>query len=338
MATRESTLTAQEIREQLRALSTARREAALATLVTRKEIPASFATDVARHLAAEDTSERMLACAVLERLGQQGARHLHARLRIERQHACRIRIIGALGHLGPDAREAVPTLTRLLESRHDDSRWQASFALGRIGDASVETVHALLKSTQHAATRIACCDALGWIGEGARAADKTVHALTRDEDEVVQSAAWSALHGMRVKEKAALKALTRKLTHADEAVRLDALQRIGECRSSARGVQRDVIARLGDAAAAVRALAALTLARIEADEAHAVPALRKALEDRDAEVRRHAIMALDTHGVGTQDVERSLEPLCRDPSGKVRALATITLKRIKRRQAVPASI
>ena len=54
----------------------------------------------------------------------------------------------ALGRIGPDARQAVPLIARLLESPTISRRRVAAEALGQIGPAAVDALPLLLKTFQ----------------------------------------------------------------------------------------------------------------------------------------------------------------------------------------------
>jgi beta-lactamase regulating signal transducer with metallopeptidase domain/HEAT repeat protein len=93
--------------------------------------------------------------------------------------------IHALGKIGPDAAEAVPTLTKLLmESKDEEVRRLAAQALGRIGPASRPAVSSLIKAMQAETPKVAgyALEALGRIGDSAavspiKAGLKTGHRL-----------------------------------------------------------------------------------------------------------------------------------------------------------------
>ncbi|MGG6239171.1 HEAT repeat domain-containing protein, partial [Nodosilinea sp. AN01ver1] len=88
----------------------------------------------------------------------------------------------ALGGIGADAKEAVPTLISLLESQHQEDRSAAANALGRIGAVEEEVVPALITLLKSANVddRYSGVEALGNIGPDAEEAVPVLIPLLAD--------------------------------------------------------------------------------------------------------------------------------------------------------------
>lgn len=115
------------------------------------------------------------------------------------------------------------------------------------------------------------------------------------------------------------------LAHGDDAQRARAARTLGlvEARAAVPALTRA----LGDADAAVRAQAALALARIGAPAAGVGP-LRAALRDRDAWVRQEAARALGLLAAPDPELTRELLALLSDPDPGVRRQAARALGRL----------
>ncbi|MCE5301574.1 MAG: HEAT repeat domain-containing protein [Planctomycetaceae bacterium] len=85
--------------------------------------------------------------------------------------------------------------------------------------------------------------------------------------------------------------LTTALKSADEAARLDAIQKLGSLGEGAAPAVAPLTEQLKDASAKVRAHAAWALGRIGPSAGAAIPALLEMLKDPDADVRRQAVEA-----------------------------------------------
>ncbi len=81
----------------------------------------------------------------------------------DRDKEVRFNAAYAVGKIGPAAKEAVPALIAALK---DEYRWVAASALGKIGPAAVPALIAALKD-EDGSVRVSAAFALGWIGPAA---------------------------------------------------------------------------------------------------------------------------------------------------------------------------
>jgi HEAT repeat protein len=103
---------------------------------------------------------------------------------------------GVLAAIGPGAAAAVPALIRTLNDPDEKVRWYAAWALGAIGPEAAEAVPALITALNDIDDDVRgyAARALGAIGgQAAAAAVPALHALSRDENPNLQSAASEAL-------------------------------------------------------------------------------------------------------------------------------------------------
>ncbi|MGW7337901.1 fumarate reductase/succinate dehydrogenase flavoprotein subunit [Streptomyces sp. NPDC054808] len=136
--------------------------------------------------------------------------------------------------------------------------------------------------------RVAVAKALGTLGAAPRAGG-ALDRLTEDPDVLVRGAALAAL--------------------ADTG-----------CPA---GLAARAVTALSDPAWQVRAGAATALSAADADRA--VPVLAKALADRNADVRKAAVLALTRHTVATEDARTALATVTGDTDADVRAYAARAL-------------
>ncbi|MBL8161511.1 MAG: HEAT repeat domain-containing protein [Anaerolineae bacterium] len=135
----------------------------------------------------------------------------------------RIRIAAckALGDIGHAS--AVPELLRIMTGSADaDLRWQATGALGKIGEAAVPGLTEALKDNDWKVRRSAA-EAL-WGMREPSAVPALVEALT-DRNDVVRQAAAGALSGLG---NMAIPGLSEALRHRDAAVRQSATDMLNE--------------------------------------------------------------------------------------------------------------
>jgi HEAT repeat protein len=202
----------------------------------------------------------------------------------DKDTAVRRKAAGALVKRGKDARAAVPALVRALNDADESVRADCARALGKVGAPAVP---ALVEAAgdKEVRTRRGAVLALGWMGPTAKAAVPTLVAALRDKEEVRQLATVSLA---RVGAPA-VPALLKAFKSADAATHGPAtavLVRIGE--PSVRGLAEA----LQDKAVETRRRAVLALGVLGPKAKAAAPALKKALDDADLEVRIGAGVAL----------------------------------------------
>jgi len=130
-------------------------------------------------------------------------------------------VVQALAHVGQGDPASVAALVRALRSEGDaDYRWKAARALGHLGPQAKDAIPGLVAAVgdQNGHVRREAIIALGRIGQ--EAAPSGAPALVRsleDPDADIRQAAATALGRMQA--PSARAALTRHLSDADDAVR-----------------------------------------------------------------------------------------------------------------------
>ncbi len=241
----------------------------------------------------------------------------------------------ALGSIGPDAREAVPDLTRALTDADSRVRGEAAASLGAIGPDSGPAVPALAHlAVAEADDQIAdlAAEALGSIGPRAVPALVT---MLRTGRATVRVRALTALEKVGPKAAAAIPELLRALEDRDEAVRAAAAETMGAVGAGPRAnaAMIPLLEALRDEDPIVRQQAAEALSQIGTGERRelpglidamrksAVPPLLQSLGDEDPFVRRHAARALGKIGAASDQVVPALVRALKDPERLTRISA-----------------
>jgi HEAT repeat protein len=185
------------------------------------------------------------------------------RLLADSDVAVRKRAIDFLENLEELAAPAVPALTGALADPNRFVRWAAARAIGAIGPEKTTTaVPGLAK-------------------------------LLSDPDLTVRIAAANTLFAMGDDAKAAVPALVQGIGEGDVEGRLAAMQALyGMIPGLSKAAIPTLIQLLGNSEPRLRRAAALTLGRMGPVAAPALPALRTALGDDDADVRVNASDAI----------------------------------------------
>ncbi len=131
------------------------------------------------------------ALQALAALGKPAVPFMIESLKFEQSRPAVARI---LGHIGPDAKQAVPALTAIAaDDQSIPARCEALMALGAIGPAAAEAVPAAIAALGGTREDIchAACYALGQIGPAAMAAEPSLQKQLGNADEsIALSAAW----------------------------------------------------------------------------------------------------------------------------------------------------
>lgn len=181
----------------------------------------------------------------------------------------RPRAAAIIARIGPEAKDAVPALIGALGDPDPDTRNEVLFALAAIGPDAAQAVPALVKALDDPGENVsyAACYALGKVGPAAMAAKPALQKCLGSSDEFAcMASAWAlACIHPECKETAAksVPILAKALAEPDALSRLhaaEALRRLGPCAKDA------------------------------------VPALKKALQDDNPDVREAAGQALQAIG------------------------------------------
>ncbi len=219
----------------------------------------------------------------------------------------------ALGFMREDAAEAVPALIDVLEDSYEPVRRNAIYALGAIGELSVEPLIDALEAEKEAFEMepiLHICDAAhGLAAVGAPAVSVLISAL-QDERENVRASAVYALGEMGPVAAEAVDALIALLTDESEEVRRHATSALGMIKvPTSKTVPALVKVLRNPEDTDLAFFAAQALTRIGPDATEAVPALRDALMSESAYVRGFSSEALSR--IGTAEALQALVPFLR---------------------------
>jgi HEAT repeat protein len=229
--------------------------------------------------------------------------------------------VDVLGRMGPAAQDAIPALVGLL-GRGGALGPAAVSALARIGEPAVPALVAAA-SNADSQMRAQAIWVLGQIGKAAEASVPVLLAALNDEDRYVRQYAVMALGDVRPQDASVLVALRGRLKDSDAGVRLSTIKALGQGGADARSASdellelstkepnlrlpvaealirmaaadlavRPLVSELGDRSSNLRTRAAMLLGELGDPAKPAIPALRQALADDDARVRRAADAAL----------------------------------------------
>jgi len=173
--------------------------------------------------------------------------------------------IAALGHMGPAASEAVPTLGKALLGLDAVYSHFASLALGQIGKSAVGVLIDGMKSDR-ASVRWDSAVALGQIGADARAAVPQLIAMLDDKDPIYRTQAATSLGQIGPGAKEAVPALIKALKDRYYTVRQFAAQALGDIGPAAKAAIPQLTAALKDPADEVSDAAEDAIEKIKGKE------------------------------------------------------------------------
>lgn len=205
----------------------------------------------------------------------------------------RLRAADALGLLGAVAGDAIPALAKALGDEYEPVALNAAYALANMGTPAV---NALTGALQDASKDIARNAAYALSATGPAAAPALADLLGHPA-EMVRGYAAYALGEIGTTAADTLPALTHLATDEAEWVRRNVVEALGTLDAPAETLVPTLTQALAnDADGQVRFSAALSLARLGAKAADAVPALQQALKDENRYVRANAVDALNRIG------------------------------------------
>ncbi|MCB9548503.1 MAG: HEAT repeat domain-containing protein [Myxococcales bacterium] len=266
--------------------------------------PAALATFIAR-LGDSDGRSRVLAAQALGRYGASAERAIPALVGLLDDAAGGVAeaAAAALIAIGP---ASLPAVKPILEGRHSRARPWAALVVGALGGVGAEAALRRARGAEGDALRVAASAALFALNpKDLDALDGIVGALTGPSGDARRQAALAVA----------------RLGPAKAAPALDAL--LGALDGP------EVVARLQ----VVRALALF-------EDPHATRGLRRALGDRDEQVRMAAAEALGRRKADAAEAVRALALLLPDPDTRAGLVAARVLGRLgpAARDAIPALI
>jgi HEAT repeat protein len=279
------------------------------------------AAALSEHLLDPEPGTRILAIEALLRCGEDGIGPLITALHADQPTAVRAAAASALARMSPSPRDTASQLAACMESDDEVLRFHAGSALAQMGEGAVPFLQPLIHGPKQDVA-LAALNVLSRIGPEASGVLEALNALQESNPAPSVSLACSAARSQISGEPLALlETLTALLASEDPQLRKDCLQRMGDLGEAPATVIDSVLQALSDPAAAVRAAAAITLARIQADPGQVVPALVERLEDAELEVREAAVMALARYGPDAARALPELFKMAKTEEGSLQAMA-----------------
>jgi len=233
-------------------------------------------------------------------------------------------------------RESAPALLKALQDKEYKVRAMAVLGMGK-PDAGPEAVAAILGSLKDewSDVRRRAATALGVVGPKNEAATAALVALVEggDKSSEVRQAAADALHRFGG-EKGTVQALAKALKDRDLHVRSMTAWSLARIGPQAREATGALLAAIDEEPAWVRLSVMNALGAIGAEKG-VVPALIKALGDKEWEVRERACGALGRIGGPAAEALPALEKALTDESAEVRKLAAYAIGKIKSQRPRP---
>ncbi len=231
----------------------------------------------------------------------------------------------ALGRVGPNG---IKALAGALRNDNPDIRKNAAFVLGPHGKRAKIAVPALIDALadKSEGVRVWSAHALGEID----AADSSVSAALirslRDPSPDVRRVILAVLIRLGPQASGAASALVDLLQDADAGIRARTCVAYRQIGPYGKAGISALVGRLGDPDPDVRDKAAEALMKIGPE---GVPALARALRERDANVRRAAAEVLGSFGAESKSVTADLGDAAKDTDAGVQKAAADAIKRIQ---------
>jgi HEAT repeat protein len=225
-------------------------------------------TEPALEQALEHASPQVVA-QIVAAIATQGAKATPWIIKSLQNEKLRGYAFQVLSMVGPDAAEAVPEVSRLLDSSDGDARRDAQFALAAIGPAAAPAVPQLSQSlsSENEEVQYSAIYALGRIGEQAKdACPELMKVLEREEEFPRIAALWALSRidpGRPEVVETGVPLLAKALQSDREAVRAEAAATLGEIGEPARPALSELKQALDDPTAAVQEAAKKAIERIE---------------------------------------------------------------------------
>jgi HEAT repeat protein len=274
------------------------------------------------------------ACGLLSRTSPDDARLYVSRVLLPQLARDRSsvdpQVLAALAGIGPQAQQAVPALIPLIDDPDCSVALAAIETLAAIGpDGAAGAVPYLVRHIEHldpAVPLTALIETLGGVGPAARAAVPGLVALLESSHALAPATegreievdwfrhrlilALGRVGNQDPRALAALDALLKSESWQDRGAAAEALAFRGTATPE---LLAELVDRLGDREAYVRASAALAIGGLAGDRAAAVEPLSQALTDTNAFVQTAAAIALEECGAPAAPAASALRDVLRDP-------------------------
>ena len=283
-------------------------------------------------LAGGDVRTREAAAEALDQAAKAGHQPLWALLQDTSPQVRRGAIYYWLDRFNPADSEAVAALSKGLSDQDPAVRAMAMSAAQRFPAEAVAQalpqLSVLLTNRQNSAeTRAAAARLIGTLeAQGGEAAGALAQAAVSDPDASVRSAGLLSLCRAAPADQAAAVLQQVLARDAQASIRGVAAVRLGKLGPSAAGAAPALAEALADRDEGVRRKAADALAALGA--AAVTPAAGK-LEAADAGVRRLAVFVLGKLGTTAKPALDALRKRLQDPDAEVKQLAELAIRRIE---------
>ncbi len=273
-------------------------------------------------LKTKDSFLRKQAWALLPRLPLRLRQNIARKFAPPQAEAVREAAARALGRFGPEAKIAIPELSRALHDNQGRVRWEAATALGLIGKDSVK---ALIKAMDgsDAKARHATAYALGQIGPDAIDA---VPALTKSLNDPDQAVRNSAAYSLSVVGTPGFLALIDSVELGQEPGRTVAASMLTNSYLPHWKACSEFLRMTRDESPAIRRRGIEALGAIRVGGGMAVVASLEALKDPAMEVRLTAIKTLGTRGGNEPTASQALTECLKEDSIQIREAAERALQ------------
>lgn len=233
----------------------------------------------------------------------------------------------ALLRLGPVARQALPSLEKMLDDPSQYVIEHVIAALMVIGERDAIPILARALHHEDAIVRRTSATMLAGITSPSRSVAGLLEQALADHDAGVRASAACALGMLGHVAQPAVPALVEAMKDDDENVRMCAVRALGTILQEAGGVLPALAQALTDRSADVAQSAAMVLA--ETGGRQAVPTLMDALHHEIASVRAKAAWALGKIGPAAIDAIPALEETSKDGDSDVREMSEWAVSRIE---------
>jgi HEAT repeat protein len=283
-------------------------------------------------LAGGDVRTREAAAEALDQAAKAGHQPLWALLQVTSPQVRRGAIYYWLDRFNPADSEAVAALSKGLSDQDPAVRAMAMSAAQRFPAEAVAQalpqLSVLLTNRQNSAeTRAAAARLIGTLeAQAGEAAGALAQAAVGDPDASVRSAGLLSLCRAAPADQAAAVLQQVLARDAQASIRGVAAVRLGKLGPSAAGAAPALAEALADRDEGVRRKAADALAALGA--AAVTPAVGK-LEAADAGVRRLAVFVLGKLGTTAKPALDALRKRLQDPDAEVKQLAELAIRRIE---------
>lgn len=233
-----------------------------------------------------------------------------------------------LGSMGSAARDAIPALQEAAaRDSNADVHAAAQDALVYVKATRQDAVKLLVEASNDSSWKMRqkAAQVLGEMGPAAREAIPALQKATGDADSDVQAAALEAL--VKVSPGEAVKLLVDRLNASESQVRQKAARILGEMRPAARDAIRALIKATHDDNSDVQAAALEAL--VKASPEDAIKPLVLKLNASEWQVRQKAAQMLGGMGSAAREAIPALQKAAQDSDSDVRAAAQEALDKIQ---------